>query len=58
MLMTAPFVWDEHSQPYNYARYSSFGLKFILEKHGFEILEQVLIKYFRKMKTYVSIMRL
>jgi len=56
--MTAPFVWDEHSQPYNYARYSSFGLKFILEKHGFEILEQVLIKYFRKMKTYVSIMRL
>jgi len=40
MLMTAPFVWDEHSQPYDYARYSSFGLKFILEKHGFEILEQ------------------
>ena len=40
MLMTAPFVWDEHSQPYDYARYSSFGLKFILEKHGFEIVEQ------------------
>lgn len=40
MLMTAPFVWDEHSQPYDYARYSSFGLKFVLEKHGFEILEQ------------------
>lgn len=40
MLMTAPFVWDEHSQPYDYARYSSFGLKFMLEKHGFEIVEQ------------------
>lgn len=40
MLMTAPFVWDEHSQPYDFARYSSFGLKFILEMHGFEILEQ------------------
>lgn len=40
MLMTAPFVWDEHSQPYDYARYSSFGLKFMLEKHGFAIVEQ------------------
>lgn len=40
MLMTVPFVWDEHEQPYDYARYSSFGLKHLLEKNGFEILEQ------------------
>ncbi len=38
--MTVPFVWDEHEQPYDYARYSSFGLKFILEKHGFRVIEQ------------------
>lgn len=38
-LMTVPFVWDEHEQPYDYARYSSFGIKFILEKHGFTIKE-------------------
>lgn len=38
LLLTVPFVWDEHEQPYDYARYSSFGLKSLLEKHGFEIL--------------------
>jgi len=40
MLLTVPFIWDEHEKPYDYARYTSFGLKSILEKHGFEILEQ------------------
>jgi len=37
--MTVPFVWDEHEQPYDYARYSSFGLKHILAENGFEIVE-------------------
>jgi len=37
--MTVPFVWDEHEQPYDYARYSSFGLQHILSKNGFEIIE-------------------
>ena len=40
LLMTAPFVWDEHEQPCDYARYSSFGLKFIIEKHGFKVVKQ------------------
>ncbi|UJS18591.1 MAG: class I SAM-dependent methyltransferase [Candidatus Jettenia sp.] len=40
LLVTVPFVWDEHEKPYDYARYSSFGLKYILEKFGFEIVEQ------------------
>lgn len=38
-LITVPFVWDEHEQPYDYARYSSFGLKHILDMSGFEIIE-------------------
>lgn len=38
-LLTVPFVWDEHEQPYDYARYSSFGLKYILNKNGFEVIE-------------------
>lgn len=38
-LITVPFVWDEHEQPYDYARYSSFGLKHILNDNGFEIIE-------------------
>lgn len=39
LLLTVPFAWDEHEQPYDYARYSSFGLRHLLEKNGFEILE-------------------
>lgn len=39
LLLTVPFVWDEHEQPFDYARYSSFGLSFLLGKHGFEIIE-------------------
>lgn len=38
MLLTVPFVWDEHEQPYDYARYSSFGLKALLERNGFRVL--------------------
>lgn len=40
MLISIPFVWDEHEQPYDYARYSSFGIKYLLEKHGFEVIYQ------------------
>ncbi len=39
ILITVPFVWDEHEQPYDYARYSSFGLKHLLESSGFEVIE-------------------
>ena len=38
LLITVPFVWDEHEQPYDYARYSSFGLEYLLKKIGFEII--------------------
>ncbi len=39
LLLTVPFVWDEHEPPYDFARYTSFGLKYLLEKYGFEIIE-------------------
>lgn len=39
MLITVPFVWDEHEQPFDYARYSSFGLKHLLIVSGFEVIE-------------------
>ena len=40
LFMTVPFVWDEHQQPHDFARYSSFGLGSLLERHGFEVIEQ------------------
>jgi len=40
LLLTIPFVWDEHEQPYDFARYSSFGLRALLERNGFRVLEQ------------------
>lgn len=39
-LLTVPFVWDEHEQPYDFARYSSFGLRHLFEQNGFEIVAQ------------------
>ena len=37
-LITIPFLWGEHEQPYDYARYSSFGLKHLFDAQGLEIV--------------------
>ena len=39
VLITVPFCWNEHEMPYDYARYSSEGIKNLLEKNGFKIVE-------------------
>jgi SAM-dependent methyltransferase len=41
LLLTLPFVWDEHEQPYDFARYSSFGLTHVLQNRGFRVQEIV-----------------
>lgn len=48
MLLTVPFVWDEHEIPYDFARYTSFGLKHILQEKGFVVIEE------KKTTDYVS----
>ena len=40
LLLTTPFAWDEHSQPFDFGRYSSFGLAHLLKTAGFEIVAQ------------------
>lgn len=40
-LMTVPFVWDEHEQPHDFARYTSFGLVHLLQQHGFTVVRHV-----------------
>lgn len=37
LLLTVPFVWDEHEQPYDFARYSSFGLRHLAESQQFVV---------------------
>ena len=40
LLITVPFLCIEHEQPFDYARYSSFGLCALLEDNGFKVIEQ------------------
>jgi SAM-dependent methyltransferase len=37
LVLTVPFVWDEHEQPVDFARYSSFGLRALLERTGWTV---------------------
>jgi len=39
MLITCPFVISEHEVPNDYARYTIFALRHLLEQQGFKILE-------------------
>jgi SAM-dependent methyltransferase len=38
LLATTPFVWPEHEVPYDNYRYTSFGMKHLLESNGFNVL--------------------
>lgn len=40
ILITCPFAIAEHETPVDFARYSSFGLKHLMESNGFEIIVQ------------------
>lgn len=40
MLITVPFVWDEHEIPYDFARYTSFGIRHILTEKGFTVIRE------------------
>lgn len=39
ILLTVPFCWNEHEMPFDYARYSSVGMRHLLEKNGFRNLQ-------------------
>lgn len=40
LLLSVPFTWDEHEQPHDFARYSSFGLRSLLQEAGFVVEAQ------------------
>lgn len=39
LMLTIPFMWEEHEVPYDFRRYTSYGLKKLFEDMGFEILK-------------------
>jgi SAM-dependent methyltransferase len=39
LLISIPFAWDEHEIPFDFARYTSFGIAHILSKNGFQVIE-------------------
>lgn len=58
ILITCPFVWKEHELPHDYARYTLFALKDLLQKNNFnvqtvaksgsfiEVISQLIVLYF------------
>lgn len=36
ILITCPFVWKEHEEPYDFARYTRFALESMLTQNGFK----------------------
>jgi SAM-dependent methyltransferase len=40
MLITCPFVWEEHEIPCDFARYTSYGVTYLMEKHGLKVIKQ------------------
>lgn len=47
LLVSSPFCWQEHEAPYDFARYTRYGLTSVLEKNGFKVIE------YQKTGTYV-----
>lgn len=39
LLIAAPHEWEVHQAPYDYFRYTRYGLAYLLEKAGFEVRE-------------------
>lgn len=53
-LFTVPFVWDEHEQPNDFGRYTSFGVKYLFRKHCFQIVELRKTSHFVEVVTQLA----
>jgi SAM-dependent methyltransferase len=59
LLISIPFAWQEHEQPYDFARYTSFGIAHILNNAGYEVVKTKkttthLLAAFQMFITYIS----
>jgi SAM-dependent methyltransferase len=41
LFITAPHIWELHEPPHDYFRYTYFGLNYLLEKTGFQVVQIV-----------------
>lgn len=41
ILITIPFVWELHEKPFDFARYTTYGIENILEKNNFKVIKSV-----------------
>jgi len=39
LILTAPQVWGLHEEPYDYYRFTKYGLQHLAEKAGFEVIQ-------------------
>lgn len=39
LILTAPHIWNEHEVPYDFFRFTRYGLEHLFKKAGFEIVE-------------------
>ncbi|MEO0058477.1 MAG: hypothetical protein RLZZ312_124 [Bacteroidota bacterium] len=39
VLITTPFMWEEHEMPYDFARYTTPALEYLYKKNGFKIIK-------------------
>ncbi len=39
VLITTPFMWEEHEMPYDFARYTTPALFFLYQKNGFKVID-------------------
>lgn len=40
-IFSVPFTWELHEEPYDYFRFTKYGIRFLMEKYGFE---EIIIK--------------
>jgi len=69
LLVSIPFAWPEHEAPFDFARYTSFGIRHLLEAAGYEVVTvkkttsallatfQVLIAYLMDISPRVRVLR-
>lgn len=38
LLLTTPFMWGEHETPYDFYRYTRYGLRYLAQKAGYEVV--------------------